>query len=290
VFFLLAFISAFAYSLQSSLLVKQARSMERLSLTFYRMLALSVILSPMLLGVAAHDYQQLVPLFPLLTISGLCGASYVWSQFYVVQFIPVGVATSFNLSLRTLAAFILGWLFLAESLIPMQGLLIVIILLGGVVVASGKNHMPHLNNDTRRGVCVSLISGLLGAISFFTLSIASKQANPFMVGYFWELSIFIGTGGILLLRRVFTGQGLQNISLQAFKNIAKFSSPTLIGTICAAFALKMGSLALFSAIASLSVVFASIFSKILYNEKLKLIQWLGIVISLAGVVALKLYS
>jgi len=38
------------------------------------------------------------------------------------------------------------------------------------------------------------------------------------------------------------------------------------------------------------VVFASIFSKILYNEKLKLIQWLGIFISLAGVVALKLYS
>lgn len=254
------------------------------------MLSLSVILSPMLLGVETQDYQKLLPLVDLLVISGLCGATYVWSQFYAVQFIPVGVATSFNLSVRTMAAFILGLLFLSEALIPIQGLLIVIILLGGIIVASGKNHMPHLNNDTSRGICVSLLSGLLGAISFFTLSLASKQANPFMVGYFWELSIFIGTGCVLLIRFIITQQGVQKISLQSFKNIALVSSPTLIGTICAAFALQMGSLALFTAIASLSVVFATLFGKFLYREKLKLIQWLGILISLTGVVALKLYS
>ncbi|MEH6444324.1 MAG: DMT family transporter [Oceanospirillaceae bacterium] len=289
-FFLLAIISTFAYSLQSSLLVKQARSMDRLSLAFYRMLALSFILAPMLLGVEQADYQQLPGLIPLLLLSGICGGTYVWAQFYAVQFIPLGVATSLNQSVRTLAAFLLGYVLLAESLVSIQIVLITIILLGGAIVASSRNKMQHLHNDTRRGVITSLVAGLLGATSFFILSFATKQANPFMIGYFWEFSILLGTGVILILRRLSGKRGLHAVTVKEFKGIAFASSPTLLGTAGAALALQSGSLAVFMSIASLSVIFTAIFGRVLYKEKLRTLQWLGIFLSLLGVVGLKLYS
>ena len=289
-FFLLAFISTFAYSLQSSLLVKQARSMDRLSLAFYRMLSLSFILSPMLLGVNADDYQALPALMPSLLLSGICGGTYIWAQFYAVQFIPLGVATSLNQSVRTVAAFALGYFLLNESLVPLQAMLMVIVLVGGGIVASSKNAMQHLHNDMRRGVLISLIAGLLGATSFFILGAATKQANPFMVGYFWEFSILLGSAVILIIRKLSGNLGLQTVSYKEFRGIAFASSPTLLGTAGAALALQNGSLAIFMAIASLSVVLSALFGRILYAEKLRTVQWIGIWISLLGVVALKLYT
>lgn len=289
-FFLLAFISTFAYSLQSSLLVKQARSMDRLSLAFYRMLSLSFILSPMLIGVEAEDYSQLPELIPGLLLSGLCGGTYIWAQFYAIQFIPLGVATSLNQSVRTIAAFALGYLLLDESIIPLQAVLMVIILIGGAIVASSKNNMQHLQNDPRRGVLISLMAGLLGATTFFILSNSTKQANPFMVGYFWEFSILLGTAVILVIRKLSGNLGLQSVSFKDFRGIALASSPTLLGTAGAALALQSGSLAIFMAIASLSVVLSAVFGRVLYGEKLRWLQWVGIWVSLLGVIVLKLYS
>lgn len=264
--------------------------MDRLSLAFYRMLSLSVILAPMLLGVEMSDYQQLPSLMPMLLLSGICGGTYVWAQFYAVQFIPLGVATSLNQSVRTLAAILLGYLLLAESLVSIQIILIAIVSIGGAIVASSKNNMQHLHNDTSRGVLISLMAGLLGATSFFILSSASKQANPFMIGYFWEFSILLGTGFILILRRCFAQRGLHSVTAKEFKGIALASSPTLFGTAGAALALQQGSLAIFMAIASLSVILAAIFGRVLYKEKLRTMQWVGITISLLGVIGLKLYS
>jgi drug/metabolite transporter (DMT)-like permease len=289
-FFLLAIISTTAYSLQSSLLVKQARSMDRLSLAVYRMLSLSIILLPMLLGVSMADYQQLPPLLPHLLLSGVCGGIYIWSQFYAVQFIPIGVATSLNQSVRTLCAFLLGYFLLDQNLVSMQVLLIAIILIGTAIVASSKNPMLHLDNNLKLGVAVSLGSGLLGAVTFFILSFASKQANPYMIGYFWELSIFIGTLLILAVRSLSGNTGLQRITPRHFAKIALASSPTLIGTICAALALQQGSLAIFTAIAALSVILTTGFGRVFYQEKLRAMQWIGVSISLVGVIALKLFS
>ena len=288
-FFLLAIISTTAYSLQSSLLVKQARSMDRLSLAVYRMLSLSIILLPMLLGVNTYDYQLLPQLLPHLLLSGICGGIYIWSQFYAVQFIPIGVANSLNQSVRTLCAFLLGYFLLEQTLVTVQALLIVVILLGTSIVASAKNPMLHLDNNLKRGVSVSLASGFLGSITFFILGFASKQANPYMIGYFWEFSILIGTLIILSIRRGSGGKGLQRISTRHFGSIALASSPTLIGTICAALALQQGSLAIFMAIASLSVIFTTIFGRLFYQEKLRFNQWIGVSVSLAGVIALKLF-
>lgn len=289
-FFLLAILSTFAYSLQSSLLVKQARAMDRLSLAFYRMLSLSFVLLPLLLGVDIDDYRALLTLYPQLLLSGLCGGFFLWTQFYAVKFIPVGVATSINQSTRTLIAFLMGYFLLAQTLMTVQAVLIIAILCGGIIVATSKNTMAHLESSRAKGVAVSVLGGCLGAVSFFILSISTKQANPFMIGYFWELGIFFATVLILTLRYITTGKPLERISCRAFKGITLASSPTLIGTAGAALALQIGPLAIFMSIASLSVVLSVVFGRLLYNERLKPLQWLGIILSLAGVIGLKIYA
>ncbi|MGB1237624.1 MAG: EamA family transporter [Pseudomonadales bacterium] len=289
-FFLLAIISTIAYSLQSSLLVKHARSMDKLSLAFYRMLSLSVVLLPLLLGVDQHDYQQLAPLTPNLMLSGLCGGLFLWTQFYALKFIAVGVATSLNQSARTLVAFILGFVLLEQSVASVQAVLVLAVLSGGALVAISKNSMPHLQGSPLQGIVVSILGGCLGAVTFYILSSASKQANPFMIGYFWELSIFFGACCILILRYLFTGVALERISRRDFIGIAAASSPTLIGTATAALALKSGPLAIFVSIASLSVILSALFARLLYAERLRSMQWLGILISLTGVIGLKIFS
>ncbi len=264
--------------------------MDRLSLAVYRMLALSIILLPLLLGVSGVDYQKLAPLSAHLLLSGLCGAGFIWSQFYAVQFIPVGIATSLNQSTRTLSAFLLGYFLLDQSLIALQALLILVILLATSLVGSTKNPMLHLDNNLVRGALVSAISGLLGAVSLFILSFAIEQANPYMIGYFWEFSILIGTLMILAMRRISGRAGLQKISVQSFLKIAMASSSTLIGTACAVMALQQVSLAIFMAIGSLGVISASLFGRLLYQERLHQRQWLGILLSLIAVSALKLVT
>jgi len=289
-FFLLAITSTFAYALQSSLLAHHARSMDKLSLAFYRMLALSIILLPMLSQVAINEYQQLIPLLPALALSGISGGLFLWTQFYALKFLPIGVSSSLSQSMRTLASFLLSYHLLDESLSISQAAFICLVLFGSCIVAISKNKMNHLSGNTNKGVLITVVSGSLGALSFFSLSYSSKIANPYMIGYFWEFSVLLGAASILLMRTLVTSKKRQVISIRQFGIIALASSPTLIGTICAALALQQGPLAIFMAIAAISVILSAIFGRLLYKETLVVWQWFGILLSLVGVVCLKLYS
>lgn len=289
-FFFLAITSTFAYALQSSLLAHHARSMDKLSLAFYRMLALSIILLPMLSRVSVDEYQQLIPLLPAFALSGLSGGLFLWTQFYALKFLPIGVSSSLSQSMRTLISFLLSYSFLNESLSLTQAAFICLVLVGSAIVAISKNRMSHLTNDSNKGVFIACISGGFGALSFFSLSYTSKIANPYMIGYFWEFSVLLGAAAILIIRALATNKKLQVISIRQFSVISLASSPTLIGTICAALALQQGPLAIFMAIAAISVILSAIFGRLLYREKLVMMQWLGVLLSLVGVVCLKLYS
>lgn len=277
-----------AYSTQGTLMAHHARKMDGLSTVMYRSLTLIVTLLPLLLLADWSQFSLIQKFSADFFWAGLTGAIASACTFWSMRFLPVGVGNVFRRIGGIVFAFILAYIYFDE--IPLWAELgfVALILTGAGFLTSQKKEFEHLDNNAIKGIVLSIVSALFAAGTFFFITKISRQMDPYIAGYVWEVIIALFAVLMVFGRKAFGGQSVARISWKDFGKIALTASPTLIGTGCFLLAVKDGSFAIVSAIGAGGVLVSILLSHFLYHEKLsqKQLLWIGVIV--IGIVGLKL--
>ena len=276
------------YALQNTLLVRYARSMDGFSLSFYRNISFVITLLPLLILSPPEATISVLAEWRTLLLAGLGGALALILRFASYHYIPVGISHSFTKVATTVLLTALGWIVFREHLQWQTLSLIGLLLFGIAWLGMQRNHMPHLNNQTLRGIGIAIFASLPLAYTIFLFVRLSKSIDPYASSYFWEVSIGISTFLLIVCRWLMTGKKIERISVKKFLAISAASFPTLIGTAGLGLAVRQGPLGVASAIGSASLVVVALLAWWWYGEKLKGTQWYAIALIVVVMAGLKL--
>ena len=290
-FFFIAFIAAFGYALQMTLMAGFYRRMDTLSAVAYRGLSLGLSMLPLLAWAPVEQYARLGSVWPVLLLLFILTACGDWAIADVVRFLPVGVGTAIANSLIAIVTAFLGFVFFHEALqtgqVVMMTLIILAVFVLGLTRSTGT--LPPEYN-LRRGLTSAGLTGLLLGGGFCAMGSLSRSVHPFLVGYVWELGTGLMAVFILLLRSKLNRPGLARLRAKEFGKLALACSPTLIGTGLYALSMSMGPMGLATAIIATQMVFTTLLAWMVYHEKLTWLQW-GILLVICGLVmGLKIVS
>ena len=289
-FFVFAILSAVGHAAQQVFLTKYAREMDGLSLTIYRNTSFIITMLPFLLLASPEHFSRLPQFAPQILLGGFFGALYLMLQFVSYRYIPVGLAAAFIRSSIVVGSILLGFFLFQETLSVFDLACIALILIGVLYLGFIKNTHAHLDNNMIKGALFSIIPGFILALSYYFMSAAARGVDPFIVGYFWEVSIGLFAIGFGIIRFIVTGVAIHYISVKKYLHISCAALPTLIGTGCLALAVSMGPLGLASGIAASGVIIAALMAHFLFREKLHARQWIGIAIVVSTIALLKIYG
>ncbi len=290
-FFVIAVLSIIAYALQNSLLASVYRKHDRLSMVAYRGLSLGITMAPLLLFVRFREQPELAPVLSLIFAAAIAAALANWAMANAYNALPVGIATAVAMSLATVVVVLLGYFAFDEGFSFSQLGLMALILFGVFVLGITKStgSLPK-EYHLLRGVLNCLFFGIVIGIAFVVVGVASRRYHPFVVGYLWESTIGVIAMLLAIFRGYFGKRGFERLSGRDFIRVALYSSPTVIGTGAFAMAITMGPIGIVSAIAATSMVFGSIFARVLYDEKLTPFQWTVMILVCLVVASLRLFS
>ncbi len=286
-FWFLAVASILGYVVQNTLMAHHVRKMDPLSAGMYRSLTLIVTMLPLLFFTNPDKIVGIIDFWWIILLAGLGGALAQWLGFLSMQILPMGIHTAMGTGLGTIFSFILGFLFFGETVTSIQVLFVVIILLGASLFALYKAKMPHLDaSKWALGIFYRVMCSLIVSFAFIAVVKVSREHDPFVAGYVWEVLIGICSFILLLGRQVLNSQKIEKISKHTFFKIMLVCSPTLIGTGGFVMASLLGPVGIISAIGACGVVISALLSWAMYNEKLSRVHWLAIFIVVSGVVGL----
>ncbi len=286
-FYTLAIGSMLAYAVQNTLLVHHARKIDGLSLAFYRNISFVITLSPLLLGASQEDIVEVISHWPLLLFAAITGGVSLSLAFGAYRFLGASFSGCISTTIATLSTATLGWIVLSEQ-ISLVGIVFIAVTVAGVLVFGFHyRHFPHLDEKFALGIAMAFSSGILVSLTKFSVSVLSREANPLVSGYFWETTIGVACGILILIRNIFLKKRLQRITFKKFLIIAGCTSPTLIGTGLFCLASRSGPIAIVGAISSGGLVVISLLAWAWYHERVAAKQWAGIALILAGIIGLR---
>jgi len=205
------------YTLQSVLLTRAARSIDGLSLAFYRNISFVVTLLPLLLGTDRAGIITTLNHWPLLLASGISGGIYLALNYTAWQFVPLGIATAFNKAMGNILIVLATFFFLGERLSGIGMASIAAIVGGTIALSAGHGHLyAHIKNHPLKGFLLITAGSAFVTFTVFCLGILSRSVDPLAAGYFWEVFIGLGCIPLLIVRRVTTGHAMQRISGKQF--------------------------------------------------------------------------
>lgn len=286
-FYLLAIGSMLGYVVQSTLLVHHARTIDGLSLAFYRNASFIITLLPLTIGATKGDFLIALEHWKFFVLAGLAGGIYLAFSFLTYRSIPVGVANTFSKASGTLTTVALGWLWLGQAIGLYPFLCIVLIICGSLLLGLQKKNFDHIDNRHLRGIFICILNSIPWAVTSVAFAALTVEGNVLLSGYLWEAAIGVAALLLILLRYLCFGIRLQPVSLGMFWIIALCSLPTLIGTGLFSIALRYGPIGIFSGIGGSSLAVSALLAWLFYNEKLNPRQWLSIGVVLAGVIAIR---
>lgn len=282
-YILIAVVAASAYALQGTLMASFYRKMDPLSAISYRGLALGLVMLPLLAFVPAEQFYKTSSFFGHILLCAVLAALGNWLVANSYKSLPVGVAWALSESFRTITAIGFAILLLHEALNPYQlGFIAALLVCVSILCTSssssggsGKDPARSANPAaTYAGIAFTMGFGVFIGWSMSLIGTVARECNPLVLAFEWEFTI--GLIGVLLAwgRRLLKGKehGLASISRLSFGKIALYSSPTVIGTYGFAVASQMGSIAIVSAVLSVSTVAAAIIAYLLYKERLTALQ------------------
>lgn len=285
-YILIAVVAASAYALQGTLMASFYRKMDPLSAISYRGLALGLVMLPLLAFVPAEQFYKTSSFFGHILLCAVLAALGNWLVANSYKSLPVGVAWALSESFRTITAIGFAILLLHEALNPYQlGFIAALLVCVSILCTSsssssssggsGKDPVRNANPAaTYAGIVFTMGFGVFIGWSMSLIGTVARECNPLVLAFEWEFTI--GLIGVLLAwgRRLLKDKehGLASINRLSFGKIALYSSPTVIGTYGFAVASQMGSIAIVSAVLSVSTVAAAIIAFLLYKERLTALQ------------------
>lgn len=288
-FFALSILSMLSYTINNALLVDFARKMDSLSITVYRNLSLAITMTPVLLFVEPGSLGKMGQNWWLILVAALAGAVSLGFRLAAYNYIPVGIASALD-KFRVIFIAILAYVFLGETLNSSELINVLIIIIGTVFLGLQNNKMPHLNEKSLKGYFYLGMNVISIGTGFFCFSLVSRNVDPLLAGYLWESLIGIFAFILVVGRQITTGKKFQIIPKKDILKIALIVSPTVIGTAAFALAVKLGDIAVASAIGATGTVLMTIYSHYYHHEKLDFKQWLGILIVIGGVIGLNIFG
>lgn len=212
-----------------------------------------------------------------------------WCSANSYNHLPVGIASALNMSFASIAVVAIGYFFPGESLSSYQLLFVGLILIGVIGLGASRSigTLP-VNFHVGRGLFNSFMFGILLACAYVFIGIVSRELDPFIAGYLWELTIGVVAAAFALMRSCATSHRFVRVSRLQFFRILLFSAPTVLGTGCYTLAMTMGSIGIATALVSTMMVFSALIAHFIYGERLSSKQIFILGFICAMVVGLKL--
>lgn len=275
------------YAIQTTLLVKYARMMDSLSMTIYCCLSWAVTMLPVFFFIPFEDILRLPDVWQILFIASFCITLQYFFTLTAQKSLPVGIYISIRKT-TVLFALLLGYFLLHEILSAFKILFIGVMLIGVMILAFAKNHMPHLDGRIFKGVALNVIGSFFATVSFLFVAIAARKIHPFLVAYVYLFGMGILSFVFALVREKTTGKKMYKISFQEFVRLGLAASLNVVGVCRYTLAVRHGPVGIVTAIDSAGIVVGTILSVFLYNERLNWKQFVGIGIVILGIIGLKI--
>jgi drug/metabolite transporter (DMT)-like permease len=270
IFFVFITISILSYGIQGPLNVLFSRKRDALVYTVYRNLSLALTMLPVLFFASWEEVAAVTNVLPLLLAASATGAFAFICLLTAANYLPVGITQSIRQSVYVSLAVVLGAVFFGEYLSLLQLLILGAILAASVLIMLSKSSHAHLDNENRgKGVFLAILAGASVAFSFYFFSQLSRELNPLVAGYFWEVTIGV-LALIYLLFMKYTKRYVAPISmpLKDVGLITLVSITTIFGTLGYAFAVNYGPYALASGLVTSTILISAVAGWILFKERL----------------------
>ena len=247
-------------------------------LVFYRGLV-SVVFTALLLR--AHGTPMRTPVPMMHAWRTLVGTLSLGAWFYAIAHLPLATAMTLNYTSSVwIAAFIVGGGLLYGNL-PRQGPLLMTVLAGfaGVVLTL----RPTLDQNQLFAGVIGLLSGIGAALAYMQLTVLARAGEPAgrTVFYFALGSLMAGAVGIAV-----TGfTSWHQVPWQATAWLVPIGILASLGQWCMTKAYSGGSTLVAANLQYSGIVFASIYSVLLFGDNIPWIGWLGIAVIVASGIA-----
>jgi len=212
----------------------------------------------------------------------LVGVISLIAWFYAIAYLPLATAVTLNyMSSIWVAAFLIGGalLYTRGPMQPRQGLLMLTVLtgFGGVVMIL----RPTLEQNQLFAGLIGLMSGLLAALAYIQVTALGRVGEPEeRTVFYFALGSALG-GGIGVM---FTG--LSEWNSQAAVWLLPIGVLASMGQWCMTRAYSQGPTLVAANLQYSGIVFAALYSLLLFGDQIPLLGWLGmLVIVVSGVVA-----
>jgi len=212
----------------------------------------------------------------------LIGVISLIAWFYAIAYLPLATAVTLNyMSSIWVAAFLIGGalLYTRGPMQPRQGLLMLTVLtgFGGVVMIL----RPTLEQNQLFAGLIGLMSGLLAALAYIQVTALGRVGEPEeRTVFYFALGSALG-GGIGVM---FTG--LSEWDWQAAVWLLPIGVLASIAQWCMTRAYSQGPTLVAANLQYSGIVFAALYSLLLFGDQIPLLGWLGmLVIVVSGVVA-----
>ena len=255
-----------------------AASFNITELVFYRGL-ISVVF--MMVVMRTQGVPLRTPFPAMHAWRAVIGTMSLGAWFYAIAHLPLATAMTLNyMSGVWIAAFIVGGaIFYGQA--QRQGPLLATVLAGfaGVVMTL----RPTLDQNQLFAGVIGLLSGIGAALAYMQVTALGRLGEPAgrTVFYFAVGSVIAGAVGI-----AFTGlTPWDRITWQAAAWLLPIGILASLGQWCMTRAYSHGSTLVVANLQYSGIVFASIYSLLLFGDKIPLMGWLGIVVIVASGVA-----
>ena len=212
----------------------------------------------------------------------LIGVISLIAWFYAIAYLPLATAVALNyMSSIWVAAFLIGGalLYTRGPMQPRQGLLMLTVLtgFGGVVMIL----RPTLEQNQLFAGLIGLMSGLLAALAYIQVTALGRVGEPEeRTVFYFALGSALG-GGIGVM---FTG--LSEWNWEAAVWLLPIGVLASIAQWCMTRAYSQGPTLVAANLQYSGIVFAALYSLLLFGDQIPLLGWLGmLVIVVSGVVA-----
>lgn len=251
----------------------------------WRGVSLVVTMAPLLIWVPRGSWGKLgerwVVLLVTVVATGFCNVL----QMQAARYLPFGLRAAFLVSGISAGSILFGWWFFGESLTAAQ-LGLAIVLVGSAVVAAPGVHASHeIVPDVRRGALVALAAAILMAVVVLLVARLARETHPFLAAWAWEG----GAGVVFLVPLAWRARGTPiNELTRRILRIAVASAPTAVGSGASVFALSLGAIGVWGALAGTQVLFTAVLGAVWHREIMGLRRWICFGVAAAAVSGLAL--
>ena len=286
-YFFWAILFVIAMGIGLPILAGISRGMDRFSFVVWRGLGLSAATGSIALFIAGlSGLEGIEKVMPQAFGIMLCFSLGFYFEVRSYASLPVAISQTIQKASVPMMVF-LGFVFLGEVISFIEIALIFGLLCSICLVAlSEKGSMSHLDGRPLSGVACCVGSLPFFALGFMCVAIVSREIHPLWTAFIIESGVLLFAGTALLVRKIKKGTGIEPIGLKKYAHLSVSMALTVIGIISLSMALASGPLGIVGAVTAATLPINMVVAHMLHSEKLKSIQYVGIVCTIAFVVGL----